>query len=123
MRLLYNILFPVFFLLSAPYYFWKLVRRGNWREGFGQRFGGYGPIAEKLRGKKVLWLHAVSVGEANLSVQLVEKLRASLEGWTFVVSTTTTTGMGELARNCRPTCIEFIIRWIGCPLCGGPSAR
>jgi len=99
MRLLYNILFPVFFLLSAPYYFWKLVRRGNWREGFGQRFGGYGPIAEKLRGKKVLWLHAVSVGEANLSVQLVEKLRASLEGWTFVVSTTTTTGMGELARK------------------------
>jgi 3-deoxy-D-manno-octulosonic-acid transferase len=99
MRLLYNILFPVFFLLSAPYYFWKLVRRGNWREGFGQRFGGYGDLAAKLRGKKVLWLHAVSVGEANLSVQLVEKLRASLEGWTFVVSTTTTTGMGELARK------------------------
>ena len=99
MQLLYNILFPVFFLLSAPYYFWKLLRRGKWREGFGQRFGGYGGLKEKLLGKKVLWLHAVSVGEANLSVQLVEKLRASLEGWTFVVSTTTTTGMGELERK------------------------
>lgn len=99
MRLLYNILFPVFFLLSAPYYFWKLLRRGNWREGFGQRFGGYGGLKQKLSGKKVLWLHAVSVGEANLSVQLVEKLRGQLEGWTFVVSTTTTTGMGELARK------------------------
>jgi 3-deoxy-D-manno-octulosonic-acid transferase len=99
MRLLYNILFPVFFLLSAPYYFWKLLRRGNWREGFGQRFGGYGELAEKLSGKKVLWLHAVSVGEANLSVQLVKKLREQLEGWIFVVSTTTTTGMGELARK------------------------
>ncbi len=99
MQLLYNILFPVFFLLSAPYYFWKLLRRGNWREGFGQRFGGYGKLKQKLSGKKVLWLHAVSVGEANLSVQLIEKLRASFEGWTFVVSTTTTTGMGELARK------------------------
>ena len=99
MRLLYNILFPVFFLLSAPYYFWKLLRRGNWREGFGQRFGGYGELAEKLSGKKVLWLHAVSVGEANLSVQLVKKLREQLEGWIFLVSTTTTTGMGELARK------------------------
>ncbi|MDE2680264.1 MAG: 3-deoxy-D-manno-octulosonic acid transferase [Verrucomicrobiota bacterium] len=99
MRLLYNILFPFFFLLSAPYYFWKLLRRGNWREGFGQRFGGYGGLKQKLSGKKVLWLHAVSVGEANLSVQLVEKLRGQLEGWTFVVSTTTTTGMGELARK------------------------
>jgi 3-deoxy-D-manno-octulosonic-acid transferase len=99
MRLLYNILFPVFFLLSAPYYFWKLLRRGNWREGLGQRFGGYGPLTQKLKGQRVLWLHAVSVGEANLSVQLVEKLRGQLEGWDFVVSTTTTTGMGTLARK------------------------
>ena len=99
MRLLYNILFPFFFLLSAPYYFWKLVRRGNWRSGFSQRFGGYGPLAQKLKGQRVLWLHAVSVGEANLSVQLVEKLRGQLEDWNFVVSTTTTTGMGTLARK------------------------
>ena len=99
MRLLYNILFLFFFLLSAPYYFWKLCRRGNWRSGFGQRFGGYGPLAQKLKGQRVLWLHAVSVGEANLSVQLVEKLRGQLEDWDFVVSTTTTTGMGTLARK------------------------
>ncbi len=99
MRLLYNILFPVCFLLSAPYYFWKLWRRGNWRAGFGQRFGRYGALTEPLRGKKVLWLHAVSVGEANLAVPLIEKLRGELEGWTFVVSTTTTTGMGELERK------------------------
>ncbi len=114
MRLLYNILFPVFFLLSAPYYFWKLLRRGKWREGFGQRFGGYGGLKEKLLGKKVLWLHAVSVGEANLSVQLIEKLRASLEGWTFVVSTTTTTGMGELARKLPPDVhrVYYPVDWL-----------
>lgn len=114
MRLLYNILFPFFFLLSAPYYFWKLLRRGNWREGFGQRFGGYGGLKQKLSGKKVLWLHAVSVGEANLSVQLVEKLRGQLEGWTFVVSTTTTTGMGELARKLPPDVhrIYYPVDWL-----------
>ena len=89
MRLLYNILFPVFFLLSAPYYFWKLWRRGNWQTGFGQRFGCYGELAEQLNGKKVLWLHAVSVGEANLAIQLIDHLRHSLDGWSFVVSTTT----------------------------------
>ena len=114
MQLLYNILFPVFFLLSAPYYFWKLLRRGNWREGFGQRFGGYGELKQRLSGKKVLWLHAVSVGEANLSVQLIEKLRASLEGWTFVVSTTTTTGMGELARKLPPDVhrVYYPVDWL-----------
>ena len=99
MRLLYNILFPVFFLLSAPYYFWKLVRRGNWRSGFGQRFGAYGGLRERLKGKRVLWLHAVSVGEANLAVQLVKSMQPHLKDWTVVVSTITTTGMGELERK------------------------
>jgi len=99
MRLLYNILFPLGFLLCAPFYFWKLLRRGNWRNGFGQRFGGYGGLREKLKDQRVLWLHAVSVGEANLAVQLVEALRREFPDWTFVVSTITTTGMGELEKK------------------------
>ena len=96
MRLLYNILFPIFFLIAAPFYFWKLLRRGNWRTGFGQRFGAYGSLGKKLKGKRVLWLHAVSVGEANLAVQLVESMQPHHRDWTFVISTITTTGMGEL---------------------------
>ena len=68
MRLLYNILFPGFFLVAASFYFWKLIRRGNWAEGFAQRFGAYGKLGQELRGERVLWLHAVSVGEANLAV-------------------------------------------------------
>ena len=96
MRLLYNILFPIFFLIAVPFYFWKLVRRGNWTEGFAQRFGSYGKLRQELMGKRVLWLHAVSVGEANLAVELVEILRKEFADWRFVVSTTTTTGMGVL---------------------------
>ena len=114
MRLLYNILFPVFFLLSAPYYFWKLVRRGNWRSGFGQRFGAYGGLRERLKGKRVLWLHAVSVGEANLAVQLVKSMQPHLKDWTVVVSTITTTGMGELERK-LPTDVHRVyypIDWL-----------
>ena len=114
MRLLYNILFPVFFLLSAPYYFWKLVRRGNWRSGFGQRFGAYGGLRERLKGKRVLWLHAVSVGEANLAVQLVKSMQPHLKDWTVVVSTITTTGMGELERK-LPTNVHRVyypIDWL-----------
>jgi len=100
MRLLYNILFTLFFLLSAPYYLWKLVRRGNWRRGFGQRFGRHNTsLRESLAGQRVLWLHAVSVGEANLCVQLINSLREEIEDWAIVVSTTTTTGMSELEQK------------------------
>ena len=63
MRFLYNGLFLVFFVLSAPYYFWRLWRRGNWRTGFGQRFGEYGKdIEQALTNRHVVWIHAVSVG-------------------------------------------------------------
>ena len=99
MRLLYNILFPVLFLLAAPFYFWKLVRRGSWRQGFAQRFGAYGELTEQLKNQRVIWLHAVSVGEANLAVQLVERLQAADSNSVYVVSTTTTTGMGVLQRR------------------------
>ena len=100
MRPLYRVLFPVFFWLAAPYYFWRLVRRGNWWENFGQRFGRFGPrIKQSLTNRQVLWLHAVSVGEVNLCTQLIQALEPRLPNLKIVVSTTTTTGMAELKRR------------------------
>jgi len=99
-RALYQVFFAVFFALSAPYYFWKMWRRGGWRRGFGERFGAIAP--EKLRplaDANVLWLHAVSVGEVGVCAQLVATLRPQLPGWKFLVSTTTTTGMGEAEKR------------------------
>lgn len=97
---LYNVLFTVFLLLSAPYYFVRLVRRGNWRAGFFQRFGVYdGKIKQALTNRFVIWMHAVSVGEVNVCTQLIKALEPHLPGVKIVVSTTTTTGMGELKRK------------------------
>ena len=75
-------------------------RRGGWRRGFDERFGRI--EADKLQplaGAKVLWLHAVSVGEVNVCLQLIAALRPRLAGWKFLVSTTTSTGMGELEKK------------------------
>lgn len=97
MRALYNILFLVGFGLSAPYYFWKMWRRGSWREGFGQRFGNYEEgLRQSLAGQRVIWLHAVSVGEVNVCTQLIKALEPRLPDVKIVVSTTTSTGMGLL---------------------------
>jgi 3-deoxy-D-manno-octulosonic-acid transferase len=103
MRTLYNLLFIVFFLLSAPYYFWKMWRRGNWRRNFGQRFGRYeGRVKQALTNSNTVWLHAVSVGEVNLCTQLIAALEPRLPLHKFVVTTTTTTGMGELEKKLPP---------------------
>jgi len=97
MRILYNILFTVFFLLSSPYYFWKMWRRGNWKRGFKERFGQFGvKLKQGVTNRHVLWIHAVSVGEVNLATQLIRALERRLPNLKIVVSTTTTTGMGRL---------------------------
>lgn len=97
MQALYNILFPIFFVLASPYYFWRMAKRGNWGNGFKERFGRYEPaLKQALTNRHILWLHAVSVGEVNVLVHLIKALEQRAPNLKFVVSTTTTTGMGEL---------------------------
>ena len=108
MRSLYNILFAVFFCLSAPYYFLKMWRRGDWRRGFRQRFGRFDAgFKQALTNRHVLWMHAVSVGEVNVCTQLIRALEPRVPNIKIVVSTTTSTGMGELQRK-LPSRIEKI---------------
>ena len=100
MRTLYNILFLLGFVLSAPYYFWRMWRRGNWQAGFSERFAQYDPkLKQALTNRHSLWLHAVSVGEVGVCTQLIRALEPRLPNAKVVVSTTTTTGMGELKKK------------------------
>ena len=100
MRFLYNILFMAGFVVSAPFYWLKMTRRGNWRAGFGERLGLYDhKLKQALSNTRVLWLHAVSVGEVNLCTQIIRELEPRLPNHKLVVSTTTSTGMAELRRH------------------------
>ncbi|MEK7782122.1 MAG: 3-deoxy-D-manno-octulosonic acid transferase [Verrucomicrobiota bacterium] len=108
MRTVYNILFLLGFVLSSPYYFWRMWRRGNWQAGFGERFAQYDTkLKQALTNRHSLWLHAVSVGEVGLCTQLIKALEPRLPNAKVVVSTTTTTGMGELRKR-LPTHISKI---------------
>jgi 3-deoxy-D-manno-octulosonic-acid transferase len=99
-RTLYNILFTVCFVLSTPYYFVRMRRRGNWLQGFAERFGKYDTnLKQAITNRNTLWMHAVSVGEVNICTQLIRALEPRLPNLKIVVSTTTTTGMGELRRK------------------------
>ncbi len=99
-RFFYNILFTLGFILASPYYYMRMRRRGNWRAGFGQRFGRYdSKLKQAITNRHTVWLHAVSVGEVNICTQLIKALEPRLPNIKFVVSTTTTTGMGELQKK------------------------
>ena len=99
-RILYNILFLISFVLSSPYYFWRMLRRGNWQAGFGERFAEYdAKFKQALTNRHAIWLHAVSVGEVNICTHLIRALEPRVPNAKIVVSTTTTTGMGELKKK------------------------
>ena len=99
-QFIYNILFEACFILSAPYYFLRMRRRGGWRKGFGERLGRYSTkFKQAISNRDVIWLHAVSVGEVNICVQLIKVLQPRLPNLKLVVSTTTTTGMSELHKK------------------------
>jgi 3-deoxy-D-manno-octulosonic-acid transferase len=100
MRTLYNFILTLGMILAAPFYLLGLWRRGNWKQGFRQRFGRYSSkVKQAITNRHVLWLHAASVGEVNLVIRLIEELEQRLPNLKIVVSTNTTTGMGELRRR------------------------
>ncbi len=86
--------------MASPYYFVRMRRRGNWLPGFAERFGRYdSKFKQSITNRHVLWMHAVSVGEVNVCTQLIRALEPRLPNLKIIVSTTTTTGMGELQRK------------------------
>ena len=87
MQTIYNIIFAVIMVVISPFYMIKLWRRGDWQKGFGQRFGKFDhKIKQAVTNSHVVWIHGVSVGEANIAINLVQKLEALKPLIKFVVS-------------------------------------
>jgi 3-deoxy-D-manno-octulosonic-acid transferase len=107
-RFLYNLLWPLGLLIFLPGYVAKMIRRGGYREKFGQRIGIYhGDVRNRLSNLRSTWLHAVSVGEVNIALKLANALRALEPDLHCVLTTTTTTGFA-LARKTAPPWIEVM---------------
>ncbi len=86
----------------------RMWRRGQWQTGFWQRFGVFDArFKQSITNRHVIWLHAVSVGEVNICTQLIRVLEPRMPNLKIVVSTTTTTGMGELQKKLAPHIGKF----------------
>ena len=94
---LYTILFTLAYLVMAPYFLWRMKRRGGYRVRFSDRFGRYpDTILQRLRDlDRPVWVHAVSVGEVNVAGQVMRAIRERSPQTRFVLSTTSSTGWRE----------------------------
>ena len=111
LRFIYNLFWPIGLLFFLPGYLMKMVRRGGYREKFGQRLGIYGrDLRTRLSessGKRPIWLYAVSVGEVMIALKLAQQLRRLEPDVPFALTTTTTTGFALATKN-APTWMEVL---------------
>jgi 3-deoxy-D-manno-octulosonic-acid transferase len=71
----------------------RMIRRGNFRRNFGQRFGRFSPAvrASLAQGSRT-WIHSISVGETLLALKLAGKMKELDPSLQVVLSVTTSTG-------------------------------
>lgn len=90
-------------LVSMPYWLYQILRHGKYRRGFSARMGNV-PARLTLANdslearKRLIWIHAVSVGEVLAVSGLIAQMRRAFPQHRVVVSTTTDTGQ-DLARK------------------------
>jgi len=98
---LYSLVLAVGMLLSLPYWLYQILRHGKYRSGLAE---GMGKVPVRLasgageRPGRVIWVHAVSVGEVLAVSGLVAQMRQNFPQHRVLVSTTTDTGQ-DLARK------------------------
>ncbi|MCG3178099.1 MAG: 3-deoxy-D-manno-octulosonic acid transferase [Phycisphaerae bacterium] len=95
MRYVVDFLYLIFMLLYTPMLLWRMAVQGKWRGGWAHRFGA---VPRRQGAGPCIWIHAVSVGEANATVTLAARLREALPGCTLAFSATTDTGFARLAK-------------------------
>ena len=90
MYFLYSILLGVGVLALLPRFLLDAARHGKYAAGLGERAGSLPGF--DAGGRPVVWLHCVSVGEAQAARPLARALLEEHPGHALVVSTTTLTG-------------------------------
>ncbi|MBR5889755.1 MAG: hypothetical protein IKY92_06920 [Akkermansia sp.] len=94
--LLYNLLLPVFLIISIPGYLIKMKKRGGFGTGLSERFGIYKkPASAEPKGG--LYVHAVSVGETFIALKFIREWRKT-HNEPVILATSTATGH-QVARD------------------------
>lgn len=94
---MWRLLYTLAIRAAAPFILARLWWRGRrepfYRRRIGERFGHY---RDALPGRPVLWVHAVSVGEARASAALVRALAAANTGHELLLTCMTAAGRETL---------------------------
>jgi len=94
---LYNLVLLLVLALGAPWWIFRIATTRKYREGLLERLGRVRPLKAHDE-RKLIWIHAVSLGEVIAVSPLFHALEAALPDHFIALSTTTQTGQA-LARS------------------------
>jgi 3-deoxy-D-manno-octulosonic-acid transferase len=93
---LYSLVLALAMLLGLPYWLYQILRHGKYRGSLVERLGKVPArlvaVGTGSPRRRVIWIHAVSLGEVLAVGGLVEQMRRSFPQHRVLVSTTTDTG-------------------------------
>ena len=73
-RIIYNLLLILTFPAAMFYYAWRVFLSEKARDSWRGNFGALPKLALRPKGKKLIWIHAVSLGEVVAVTPLVNEL-------------------------------------------------
>lgn len=95
---LYSVAYALLLVLTSPFWLLQMVRKGKYRAGLSERFGGVPQRLQIVPERQSIWVHAVSVGEVLAVAGVIRELRSRYPELPVYVSTTTLAGQ-KLARE------------------------
>ena len=116
-RFIYNLLAPLYFIFVIPFYFLKILKRGDVNNYLKQRMGNYSnDLKSEIHEKRCIWIHAVSVGEMYVAMNFLNRVREHYNDVNYVISSTTPTAYKILSLNKKDNDISiyfpFDFYWI-----------
>lgn len=88
LRIAYSAVLYLLTPVTVYHLIWRGFRQPAYFERWSERYAGFGPP----RTRRVLWVHAVSMGEVNAAIPLVEALLERRPDLRLLVTTITPTG-------------------------------
>ncbi|NGX43240.1 MAG: 3-deoxy-D-manno-octulosonic acid transferase [Chlamydiae bacterium] len=97
-NLVYDLVLMVLAIATLPQLLYQMLFHKKYRTSLLQRLGVKFPQIKK-NGHKLIWVHAVSVGETKAVSTLVKKIKKAQGNALILVSTVTETGFAEAKRS------------------------
>ena len=78
--------------------FWRGFREPGYRKAMGERFGFYRSVLARSPRQKLIWVHAVSLGEVHAAKPLIDRLLRAFPGDQILITNMTAAGRDAAQR-------------------------